>query len=141
MRLYTFSNFYLSPIQIGIQTAHVVSELFAQYCRGEVVNARVLMDWTANHKTIICLNGGNNAGVLSTYERLEVIGERLRLPYAKFHEDEQSLGGIVTCCGIVVPQTIYDHATMLRATPEYISQLTDHEEQLALLLNQYSLAR
>jgi hypothetical protein len=31
LRLYTFCNFYLSSIQQGIQSAHIVSELFVDY--------------------------------------------------------------------------------------------------------------
>ncbi len=53
MKLYSFVNRYLIPIQKGIQTAHMVSEMFQ-----ENENNKLLLDWAQNHKTIIMLDGG-----------------------------------------------------------------------------------
>ena len=66
MRCYTFGNFYFSSIQQGIQAAHSQMELFNKYIPHNFNDNRVadipqidmLWDWSNNHKTTICLNGG-----------------------------------------------------------------------------------
>jgi hypothetical protein len=150
MRLYTFGNYYLSSIQQAVQSAHVVSELFVKY-PNELHDMHSpdgkLYDWATHHKTLICLNGGNNEELRVLYfDKLCHIGTNLGLPYARFNEDEQSLGGIMTCCGIVVPAKIYDGAQVLRGQ-DGMQQLMvmattlPEELELAQLLNQYGLAR
>lgn len=134
MRLYSFVNFYLSSIQQGIQTAHCVSNLFAE-CEGSKTPAgRVLYDWAENHKTIITLNGGNNQSILEAHQVLVSYGAELNLPVTIFYEDDQSLGGIATSCAIVVPDTVYE-----RSMPQ--SPSLDPEEELYRFLSAHSLAR
>jgi hypothetical protein len=147
MRFYSFTNFYLSSIQQGIQPAHCIADLFVKYA-DESPQRAALLDWAANHKTMICLNGGNAAGIKEVYEALHQVGTVLELPFGKFHEDEQSLDGTMTCCGIVVPQPIYDAAAAMRTEPEYIAimldnggDLSEDEVVLARLLNMYGLAK
>ena len=105
LRLYTFVNSYLSSIQKGIQTAHIVHELILQYGSGDRQPSQRVYDWAAKHKTIIVLNGGNN-------ESLGAINATLAKtykthPYTWFNEDEESLGGIMTAVGVVLPETVY----------------------------------
>ena len=45
----------------------------------------------------------------------------MHLPFAKFHEDEQSLGGALTYVGIVIEEKYYNAASEMRAC-------TDHEK-------------
>lgn len=114
-RLYTFINFYLSQIQQGIQTAHIVHELFMKYkdlvyrqYEVEQVNARVVLhEWAANHKTIIVLNGGEGRAIAEMLEVTKRFGEKMDLPFVDFHEDE-GLGNIRTGFGIVLPEEIFD---------------------------------
>ena len=107
MRLYSFCNLYLSSIQQGIQTAHLVSNMFAKYknMRGSV-SYDILYKWAESHKTIIVLNGGTKENIQNIFNELWLNAD-LNLPYEKFHEDEDSLGGIITCCGIIVPEELY----------------------------------
>lgn len=151
MRLYTFINFMLSPIQQGIQSSHLVANLFVKY-RYELNDVHtpdhLLYNWAINHKTLICLNGGNNEEMVDLcYNRLYILGKSLGLPVGAFYEDQQSLGGLMTCCGIIVPAKIYEAAQRIREmrfprdeTVEDIV-LLPAEAELALLLNQYNLAR
>lgn len=111
LRFYTFTNFYLSSIQQGIQPGHATSELHVKYSK-EVGSAahRLMMDWAVNHKTHIALNGGALGDLLVKYEQLVELAEKAEfpVPYAKFHEDEYSLGGIMTSFGVVVSQELFD---------------------------------
>lgn len=149
MRLYTFTNWYLSSVQQGIQPQHLTSEFFVKYPNESQTPDNVLWDWAKNHKTTICLNGGNNAGLLDIYAQLEQICPKANLPFCKFHEDQDSLGGILTCVGIVVPERIYAYNELVRskATPEAIlqyqtdAQFLTHDWALIELLSSYGLAK
>ena len=115
MRLYSFTNMYTNGIHAGIQTAHMLHEMFRYYdttspwkrrCR-DTLNA-----WADGHKTIIVLNGGNVASLESTHHELLRLTKGGNLPYpvAKFHEDRESLNCALTCVGIVVPESVYTWA-------------------------------
>jgi hypothetical protein len=147
MRYYTFTNFMLSSIQQGIQPAHCIHETFIKYS-DESRQRAVLLDWATNHKTMICLNGGNAQGIRDCYTKVEELCTILQLPFCKFHEDEQSLDMTMTCCGLVVPEYIYEAASMLR-TPGVTMfdtvaagiTLNGAEYELATFLNQFGLAK
>lgn len=141
MRGYFFTNFYLSSIQQGIQPAHCIADMFVKY-KDESVQRAVLLDWAANHKTMICLNGGNAAGIREIYDQLWELCSALQLPFDNFREDVQSLDGTMTCCGVIVPEHIYNAAAAVRAGDEFaFSGLTPDEKRLAELLNMFGLAK
>lgn len=146
MRLYSFTNFYLSSIQQGIQPAHCISDLFVKYV-DESPEKATLFDWATNHKTMICCNGGNSADVANVFLEISRIGSALQLPFVYFHEDEQSLNSALTSCAIVVPSLIYDAAQQLRhsvTNDEFalaLGSLNPNETELAMLLNTFSLAK
>ena len=114
MRAYFFGNMYLSSIQQGIQAAHVTAEMFNNYAKtkGEDLESyRTLHEWAENHKTMILLNGG----YLETIEDLWRFFESNNpYPCAKFHEGEDSLGGVMTSIGIILPEKIYLTAAAMR---------------------------
>lgn len=111
MRLYTFMHCYISQIQGGIQTSHVQGELanqiFNQDDRYCINNKKTMIkDWSTNHKTIIVCNGGNSAmlkDLCSFFSSLEN-----PYPWAEFREDEDSMEGMRTGVGIILPEEIYD---------------------------------
>lgn len=107
-RLYTFvANHYLSPLQCGLQTAHVVSELSS--CGFSFSSQRETYEqWAAKDKTIIICGAGNHQGVLDCHAELMRTGDALGLPVALFREDEQSMNGMATACGVIVPQRYWD---------------------------------
>jgi hypothetical protein len=110
MRLYTFVNMYLSSIQHGIQTAHVVSELYEKYRSIDVkkygsLSRDNLYDWGRNHKTIIVLNGGFSDNLDDICHELS---NQDLYPYAKFVEGKAELRGATTAVGIVLPKSVYD---------------------------------
>lgn len=95
-RLYSFVNMYLSDIQKGIQTAHIVGELSMR-------SHPQYDDWL-DWKTIIVLNGGNAQSLWDIRNFLQ--GQK---DYVNTHfcEDDQSLGGSITAVGIILPEKVY----------------------------------
>jgi len=63
-----------------------------------------LYEWLDN-PTTICLNGGNNQELKNILEDLEKFESFY--PMASFHEDDESLGGLLTNVGIIVPYKIW----------------------------------
>jgi hypothetical protein len=128
-RLYTFvANLYLSPLQCGLQTAHVVSEL-SQLQDTEQMHAYDM--WASVDKTIIICAAINHAGVKDAFAKLDNMGtvHVKGLPYAIFHEDEQSMNGMATACGIIVPEeffdVIYESAADNGVVNRYVHSKTD----------------
>jgi len=106
MRAYFFGNMYLSPIQQGIQAAHVTHELFLKYG----IDSR-FYDWAQDHKTMILLNGGYSENLR---ELIALFDSRENpYPWAHFNEGEDSLDGALTSVGIVLPEKIYETAKAL----------------------------
>jgi hypothetical protein len=168
MRLYTFTNYYLSSIQQAIQGAHAGFDMFVKY-RTNYFAGMMMWDWAGNHKTMMCMNGGNNESLMGLVEFFDDINNPY--PYAAFHEDGESLGGVLTSVAILLPAKIYDTAAAIRTTKlaewgslNYQQQpmhdslyacsyilyegdqpkehlFTDWERDLVYLLNDFSLAR
>jgi hypothetical protein len=89
---------YISSIQKGIQTAHVVGDLAYLY-----LDNNVFKNWCKHDKTIIVLNGGNCSKL---HEFGELIYD-LKYPHAEFHEDGDSLNNAITAVGIILPESVY----------------------------------
>lgn len=122
---------YLSSIQQGIQAFH---------CLGEMVSNRgaehaMVDEWLHNHRTLVCLNGGNNESLNKFYS---LIVDNPEYPVAKFHEDNASMGGMLTCVGIVVPEKIYGIKT---DDPLTWTELESWELDIAMQLKRMPLAR
>lgn len=108
-RLYSFvAGLYLSPLQRGLQTAHVVSEITSELYHQSEAAGDLFTVWAHIHKTIIILDAGNHRGVEDAFAKAYSFGEKFDLPTAIFHEDEDSMNGMATGCGIIVPDQFYD---------------------------------
>lgn len=104
MKLYSFVNSYLSGIQKGIQTAHVVGELVKKYhhkLSGEnPFRAGTILDtWLEKEPTISVLEGGDHFR-LSEFRTL-LYGANMPYPWAFFKED--SLNDSYSAVGIILP--------------------------------------
>lgn len=152
MRAYFFTNFYLNTISQGIQPAHCIVRMMMKYNHSDNPHwkaAQVLNDWAENHETMICLNGGAHQDIEEIHQKIEKLGLELNLPVGSFSEDQYSLGGIKTCCGIVVPERIYNLAASktfdydIQFHPEYptLPQYSAAEAALAALTRSCPLAR
>lgn len=128
MRAYFFTNMYLSSIQQGIQPLHIVAEMFCKYIRlsedYELVmddKYRTLATWAKDHKTVICLNGGYSENLHN------IIAEHLTdddnpYPWEVFREGQDALGGALTSVGIILPEKMYEGASLIR-NPEFLHDL------------------
>lgn len=152
MRFYGFGNYYLSSLQQGLQSAHVVGDLAAASVENGKVTQKgqIFFEWADKHKTMVLLNGGNSASLEAIFQKFNVFAKNgMHLPFAKFHEDEVSLGGALTYVGIVVEEKYYNAAAELRrcADPlDFVNQKIDNEAwqqwevELINELNRYNLA-
>jgi hypothetical protein len=145
MRLYTFTNYYLSSIQQGIQPLHVTSELFVKYPNEQHdINSPdyLVWEWAKNHKTVVCLNGGNNADLHDSLALISTFAKDLGLPWAYFREDAESLAGAMTSLGVIVPAKLYEYAAELRKLNiRNYDEFTGTEYDFAMFLNQFGLAK
>lgn len=140
MRLYTFNNMYLSSIQHGIQSAHVVHELFLNYAdpNGSPSN-KMLWDWANNHKTMIVTNGGYQSNLRSIAKTLERVDNPY--PFASFYEESDSLNGCLTSVGVVLPVEVYGLVANMReqgyeSTKEYLAgQIHDIPYGVVLIMD------
>lgn len=133
MRLYTFINVYLSSIQQGIQSAHVVGELSLQ-------SGPMFEDWAVLHKTIIVCNGGNNDDLYNLYA---FFNQNSTYPWASFSEDMASLNGTLTAIGIILPEFIWSEIDRVRKSISYVpnDMLSQRDKLLVAKIAEYSLAR
>ena len=132
LRLYTFCNFYLSSIQQGIQSAHVVHSLFIKYPSFE--SNSILWDWAQNDKTMIVLNGGTHKDIVQAYEMVGALSlkhHNVLLPFEHFNEDDESLSGMMTCFGIVLPDRLYD-AKYDPQNGNYVYSVTESMQPLTI---------
>lgn len=109
MRLYSFVNMYMGGIHAGIQTAHALSAMWAHYHTGLAPQldsaAQMLQEWERQHKTLICLSGGDHAA-LSELLRLMADAEN-PYPWGSFNESDAALNGALTAIVIVLPEKFY----------------------------------
>lgn len=147
MRFYGFGNYYLSSLQQGLQSAHVVGDLLTNYPAKSVQN-KMAYTWAKKHKTMVLLKGGNSAQLQAIFDKFKNLTRRgMKLPFAKFHEDEQSLGGALTYVGIVVPEKYYVAGAQVRSMKkedaiQFFKANNFHpwEVELVQELNAYPLA-
>ena len=130
MRFYSAGNMYLSSIQQGIQAAHCVGEM-SKLILGNVMVSK----WLHEHKTLICVNGGNNESLTQFYD---LVKDNPWYPVAKFHEDEASMAGMLTSVGIIIPEKMYD---LDINDPTTWNDLNQWEIAVATALKRMPLAR
>ena len=107
-RLYSFVNhLYMNAKQWGIQTAHCVSTMSVKY-KHNTEQHKSYLTWATEEPTIIMCEGGNVAMLTDLYTRIESLANSLNLAVVKFHEDEQSLGGVITSVAVLVPDTLFN---------------------------------
>lgn len=120
MRLYFFSNLYISSIQHGIQGVHSFGEMVLEYALdpdrpNAEAEREVLRTFLRDHKTTIVLNGGYASTLAEIHQRLGEIAQdwpatnplASTLLYGKFHEEEAALNGALTSVAAIVPECSY----------------------------------
>lgn len=143
MRLYTLTNFMLSSIQQGIQSAHLIHELFVKYQNYSTssLQHRWLWDWAKNHKTLIILNGGNVSDLQNTFLMFRRLCDVTNYPFTSFFEDEQSLNNTLTCVGVILPAPIYSAAESYRKETDKKSVLEPFSQEEQEIIEFISMQR
>lgn len=114
LRAYVFVNAALSSIQKGLQAAHVIQDMCVRYkdWKGDPAIGQMFWQWAGVNKTLIVCHGGFNAGVVEWWNF--IMHRHHPYPREYFREDHETLGGLTTGVGIVVPDYIYDLANAYR---------------------------
>jgi hypothetical protein len=112
MRIAIFSLSQLKQLHQGVQNVHSAVELFVKYANKDepVAKYDMIMDWATNHKTAIVYDGG----FAYKMKELETALLSSPYPYALFHEDEETLYGILTSISMIIPAKIYETADFIR---------------------------
>lgn len=113
MILYSFTNMYLEGIHAGIQTAHMINEMWVKYTNGNPFYKRrleILQSWAKTDKVIFIYNGGYQSTLDDRQARFSHLSHALDLPYASFRESPEALNNALTCVGIIAPSTISNHS-------------------------------
>lgn len=137
-RLYTFTHVYMSAIQHGIQSGHLAAQMTANSI--DTLDEANMLAWASVDKTMIVLRGGNSASLAAIAIELSRLASALDLPTDVFREDEQSMEGMLTVVGILVPMDIWQlDISAIRAFAREGIDLSS-AQQLALFLSNFSLA-
>ena len=138
-KLFVFANTYISDLQKGLQTAHLVGDMAWDYSKGLVGKknpkaAKLFEEWQTIHRTIIIFKSGNHDYLCELYERLK---DQRKYPVGRFEEDHQSLRGATTVVGIVLPDPFDSYLGRKHAD---VSKMTDLEKEILELLDSSQLA-
>lgn len=169
-RFYSFVNMYLSPLQKGLQTAHVIAEMTIVLNDvwdkadqkndfmglNTITNCNELHTidsfdaWKMYHKTIIILDGGMTNKLDCIYNAVNNFIEKDKIPIAvaRFYESVEALNGCLTCVGMILPKCIYENAANIRnnTNETFILSCTqdkeasDEEKEFYSLFNSCRLA-
>jgi len=109
-RGYFFGNMYLSSIQQGIQSSHVIQDMYSEYhVMSNSYPAKTIFNrWMHSDKTMILLNGGYQSSLRALYEDLMRWTEDGTVyPVGRFYEEQDALNGALTSVGIILPESVY----------------------------------
>lgn len=102
MRAIVFSHFALKAIQQGVQSGHAITEMSISFDTLSPQHQKYL-EWAKNCKTVVYLDGGNSKRLKEIAYAIEMVAAEFNLPCARFYEDEDTMEGIMTAVGIIVP--------------------------------------
>lgn len=111
------NGLYMREIQWGIQALHCAVDMGQIYHQSNyrgTTAAQVYDNWANDGKTVILLNAFNLAGLREKFDLLTRHATYANVPWASFCEDEQSLGGIMTCVGVVASPNMMDYMSWAR---------------------------
>lgn len=106
MRLYIFSNLYISQIQHGIQGLHSMGEIMLKYPANSRAGKR-FRTWLRDHKTVIILQAGYSSNLMAIEDALgDIASADPALPFASFREE--GLENALTSVAVVVGEDSYN---------------------------------
>jgi hypothetical protein len=139
-RAYIFSHTMLKPICAGVQSAHCLAEMFADYTEVSSSENHVLHNWAKSHKTIILLDGGVTDNLVRINSIIRVLCSSVGLPFAHFNESNEYADGILTSVGFIIDAN--HSATDFDSIEEIFEYLVHHTDRDAINENKiYGILR
>ena len=135
-KLYVWVNSKISPLQKGIQAAHVIPELVNVYMldlSSDESSREEFINWVRQGKVIVVLEGGTHYDLSSLYDMFTSMPDDDHYPFEQFCESDLKYS--VTAVGIVLDEQ-WDQAN--RSALSQSGSLNDWEQQL---LNKLMLSR
>lgn len=107
-RMYFLVNQYMMGIQAGIQAGHAACEMLANYWDEDRDNPKVKLieQWLKNDKTFIVLDGGYQKRMYEFADKA-LLPNSGDIPYAYFHEEDDSLNGALTAIAFILPEHVW----------------------------------
>ena len=97
-KCYLITHGMLSAAVAGVQGAHAMHEL-DMLCSSNAF----FLEWDYNSLTIVLVNGGNTESLDNIQNLLCGGAAGADLPFVAFHEDRETLDGILTAIAVVLP--------------------------------------
>lgn len=104
LRTYVLLHTYFKSLLNGVQGGHACTEISVKYDTGTPSNA-LYQQWARKDKTLIFLDGGVSVHLRTTLGQLQSLGD-IVLPWSPFFEDEETLEGMLTSVGMILPESI-----------------------------------
>ena len=104
LRTYVFLHTYFKSLLNGVQGGHACAELSVKYDAG-TPSSGLYQQWARKDKTLIFLDGGVSLHLRATLGQLQSLGD-VTLPWAPFFEDQETLEGMLTSVGMILPESI-----------------------------------
>lgn len=105
LRTYVFLHTYFKSLLNGVQGGHACVELSVKY-DPDSPQGRMYRQWACVDKTLVFLDGGVSLHLHTVLDQLQSLGEHGRLAWAPFHEDKDTLEGMLTAVSILLPESI-----------------------------------
>jgi hypothetical protein len=110
---YFIVQYQMAGIHAGIQAAHCLGEMARTYLpvpegipplpgMNNDSAATLFKTWLDKDKTMIILNGGTYFNLLDLKAEIEAAPQ---LPHGCFYESEEATHGLLTCVGVILPDT------------------------------------
>lgn len=95
-KFYTWIHAGLSDSWRSVQASHCTAEMVRR-------DNSLVKEWFERDKTIVHLRAKNTEDLEHMYLKLLTVFCGSKIPVASFNEDEKTLGGLKTACGVILP--------------------------------------
>lgn len=135
---YIFTHTYLNTMQQGIQSLHVVGELFVSTLDSNILSEKVY-GWASDHKTVIILNAGGGEGFDISLDHARIFAIKYHMPFATFQEPD--IHDMTTAFGFIMTPELAFEINEFQMVNKKIVMDTEEAHILASFLSKFPSAR